>query len=157
MKISTCLSSAAAAAVTLAVASVAHATPNFPGALQKIASMPAAPACALCHAGGNGQRGNVTTPFGASMRARGLVANDEASLQKAYDTMTSDKVDSDGDGKLDVDELKAGTDPNTPEGTETITPKYGCVGRVAPSGGTSGGWLAAAALALAALRHRRRR
>jgi len=116
-------------AVVALTAASASATPNFPKAVQAKLSLGAEPACTLCHAGPT-QRGTVTTPFGASMRARGLVAYDEASLGRAIDALRGEKRDSDGDGKPDVDELTAGEDPNAGAGRAgddaAVVPEYGC-------------------------------
>ncbi|PZR07528.1 MAG: hypothetical protein DI536_27020 [Archangium gephyra] len=98
-------------------------TPNFPAKVAT-ASGGAAPACALCHAGGVTGRGTVTTPFGAAMRQRGLLANDDASFDTAWSAMTG--VDSDLDGVADVQELAAGTDPNGAQGGGIAAPEYGC-------------------------------
>lgn len=107
------------------VAAPAWATDQFPGVIQTRYSLAAAPACNLCHTNGITAVGTVTTPFGAALRAKGLVANDVASLNTALDALTTGMVDSDGDGVTDVAELMAGTDPN--------------VGAASGDGGTGGG------------------
>jgi hypothetical protein len=130
----------------------AGATPNFPGALQQDLSAPSAPDCSLCHTDGDqGGLGTVNTPFGKNMRARGLVAFDTSSLKTALDQMTTDNVDSAGDCLDDIDELKAGRDPDAPDPAGTCgdggagsggqpsetpsgaTPAYGCGGKIAPT------------------------
>lgn len=110
----------------LALPSLAGATSTFPTAIQAALTAKKAPDCGVCHAGGTTGRGTVTTKFGAAMMARGLVANDEASLTKALTAMETDKVDSDGDGVIDVDELRVGTDPNVAEGSGVSRLVYGC-------------------------------
>ncbi|APR81600.1 Hypothetical protein A7982_06949 [Minicystis rosea] len=120
-------------AILVAAPAIARATPNFPNALATHLDLAEAPACTLCHDGPT-QRGTVTTPFGTSMRARGLQAYDEMSLQNALDALSGEKTDSDGDGTSDVDELQKGSDPNVPEGGSAdggpvaipITAEYGC-------------------------------
>ena len=57
--------------------------------------------------------GSVVTPFAISMQAHGLTGSRD-SIPPALDGLRADKIDSDGDGKADVDELTADTDPNTP-------------------------------------------
>jgi uncharacterized protein (TIGR03382 family) len=143
------------ALVLLGAAPAALATPNFPGAIRANLGAVASPACAVCHAGGVTGRGTVTTPFGAAMRARGLVAYDETSLTAALAALTQDNVDSNGDGVADVDALKQGLDPNV-GGSSGPVPEYGCVGSVA--GGTHGAgvYAALAGVVLVALRRRRR-
>jgi MYXO-CTERM domain-containing protein len=102
----------------------ARATPGFPGAVQRILGATQAPPCAVCHAGGQTGLGTVTTPFGLAMRARGLAPGDEASLQTALTRLEADRVDSNGNGVLDVDELRAGSDPNAD--ASHPQPTYGC-------------------------------
>jgi uncharacterized protein (TIGR03382 family) len=81
--------------------------------------------------------GTVTTPFGASLRTRGLVMYDNGSLRKALTALNTERVDSDADGTPDTEELKAGQDPNTsdapsgpgeqPSGNDVLPePSYGC-------------------------------
>jgi hypothetical protein len=111
-------------ALLLGLPVVARATPTFPDAIQRALTAAQAPPCAICHAGGVTGRGTVTTAFGQAIRARGLVANDETSLGKALAQMEADRVDSNGDGVLDVDELRAGEDPNAGAGQVQVA--YGC-------------------------------
>lgn len=131
------------------VAPAAHATPTFPATLAAHLGLSSAPDCSLCHTA-TPQRGNVTTPFGTSMRERGLRAYDEASLRTALDALAAEKKDSDGDGAPDIDELKAGTNPNGGAG-ETIVPGYGC-GLVGRDSSRSAWWLVIASVGLVALR-----
>ncbi|CAN5365836.1 hypothetical protein BH09MYX1_BH09MYX1_10230 [soil metagenome] len=105
-----------AAGFVLLSATSAFATSNFPSTIRAKLTLSYDPACATCHSNGITGRGTVTTPFGKSMLARGLVASDESALDGALDKMITDKVDSDLDGVTDIDELKAGTDPNAKPG-----------------------------------------
>jgi hypothetical protein len=108
--------------LSLAVpAGAAHATQNFPPAIRRELGLSYTPDCSLCHVGAQ-RVGTVRTPFGTSMRARGLVFYDESSLRTALSALRAERTDSDGDGVGDIDELVAGTDPNRAAG-------------VAPSGG----------------------
>jgi hypothetical protein len=133
--------------------SAALASPSHPGTVQGKLMLSAAPQCLLCHEGSPGA-GTVKTPFGLSIRARGAQGGgDSASINAAIDKLIAEKVDSDRDCATDVDELKAGTDPNsgtlcadagppsTPPGTTEPPPppEYGCVANVssAPASGTS--------------------
>jgi len=110
----------------------AHASSSFPGAIKEHLALSTAPDCALCHRDGVTNEETATTPFARSMRTRGMVGNDAtAALTAAVDQMVRDKVDSDGDGVVDIDELKAGTDPNVSQkgdgGTDQVPkPEYGC-------------------------------
>ena len=157
---------AAAAALTL-IAVPARATPNFPSAVASHLGLATSPDCTLCHVGPT-QIGTVVTPFGTSMRARGLVLYDEKSLTTALDALAAERKDSDGDGTPDIDELRAGTDPNTagdgtgPAGTPAPDePRYGCGAHVAPSARAPGAivslMLASVFTALARRRARRQR
>jgi hypothetical protein len=71
------------------------------------------------------------------MKARGLRANDAASLTTALNQLVTDQVDSDHDGVTDVEELTVGSDPNLaaatsdggpPSGPMLPPPSYGCSG-----------------------------
>jgi hypothetical protein len=129
------------AAALVLYAQRALATPGFPGGIRTDLGLTYQPACSLCHADGITGRGTVTTPFGAAMRQRGLLAGDAQSLARALAAMDSDKVDSDGDGIPDIQALRAGLDPNIPGGTADVgqPPAYGCGARVAAGRGSSAG------------------
>lgn len=100
---------------------------GYPAEIQRHLSLSYAPKCELCHAGADG--GVVSTPFAASMKARGMRGGgDLAALDAALDAMAKDRVDSDGDGAIDVDELAYGGDPNVATHAEGSgpSPGYGC-------------------------------
>jgi hypothetical protein len=152
--------------VAVAFALDARATPNFPSALRIAESLASDPPCGLCHRGTPGV-GTVTTPFGISMRQRGLVMYDEATLRAALAAMRAEGVDSDGDGTPDLDELAVGTDPNVAAPTSSSEgggaptnkwigePVYGC-----SAGAKSAGldvWTALAVLGVLLPRKRRGR
>jgi len=140
------------------LAGAAHATPNFPGAIQRKLSATAPPACRVCHVDGITGLGTVNTPFGRNMRARGLEAYDEATLTTALDAMEREHVDSSGGrGTPDVEALRQGGDPNsTTAGTALREPDYGCSARFARRTGAAWGLLAALGVgALSALRRGR--
>lgn len=145
---------AAASAFVLLSASSALATSNFPTALRTKLTLTYDPQCATCHTNGITGKGTVNTPFGTSMRARGLVASDEAKLATAVDQMVTDKVDSDLDGVTDVDELKAGTDPNAKPGASSGV-GYGCNASGADPSSLAVGIGVAAALLMSRGRRRR--
>ena len=142
------IAAAAFAFAAFVIPRVASATPNFPDAIKTHLVLAAPPPCAICHNGGITGRGTVTTPFGKSMRAHGLVAFDETSLVSALDQLASGKVDSLGDGTVDIDDLKAGRDPNAPDGDgganvhvdTPVIPAYGCGAHVAPTNAAGDPW-----------------
>jgi hypothetical protein len=121
---------------TLTASRPASATPSFPDVIQAELGLATAPDCTLCHRGAP-RRGTVTTPFGRSARDRGLVADDDGSLRTALRRLEGERVDSDGDGTPDIEELRAGGDPNLlPDGsspTDELTPTYGCGAQIAPT------------------------
>lgn len=152
MRFSRCL---VVAAVIALLPRVASATPTFPEDIKSHLAAASAPACSVCHAGEQ-KRGTVTTPFGTAMRSRGLVAYDTNSLNTALDALGGEKRDSDNDGISDVDELKAGTNPNAAGqgGDDVPVPDYGCnVGRPARANAAFEGLL----IGLAAILFVRRR
>jgi hypothetical protein len=132
----------------IVVPKTAFATPNFPPAIQTQLSLAAPPDCSICHTDGDtGGKGTANTPFAQNMRSRGLVEFDTSSLTTALNEMESEHVDSAGDCLDDIDELKAGRNPNLPDPpgvcgdagapvTETPpsgpVPTYGCFGSISP-------------------------
>jgi len=146
------------AVVTTGVwASNAHAKDEFPGQIESdVPGVNYQVPCAVCHIKGNTGGSTPITPFALSLRDRGL-SGDRTSLSVALSRLAADGTDSDGDGVGDIDELKAGTDPNSSANADIATvqaPGYGC-GGTAPHG--EGGPGAAGALSLAWLLLRRRR
>lgn len=119
-----------AALSALLGARTAGATPNYPPEIKTHLMLVSQPPCAVCHQNGVTGLGTVTTPFGTSMRARGLQANNTGSLDTALDALSAEGTDSDGDGTGDIAELVAGSDPNTAGGSNAsaLTPTYGCGG-----------------------------
>jgi len=113
-------------AVSVLVGGLAHGSSIFPPEIRAHLSLSYTPACTLCHNTPSGGFGTVTTPFGQSMRARGLVAQNLGSLDTALDALAAEHTDSDGDGVGDIDELKAGSDPNVAGGGSATPPTYGC-------------------------------
>jgi hypothetical protein len=74
------------------------------------------------------------------MRSLGVVPFDEASLRAALTTDQAEHHDSDGDGDFDIDELRAGRDPNDGSAGQLPLPEYGCGASVAAWQATTGDW-----------------
>lgn len=147
-----------------AFASPALATPGFPTAIKSDLTLSYTPSCDLCHQGTQ-SNGTAVKPFALAMKDRGLKPADNTSLTAALQQMETDKVDSDGDGVTDIEEIVNKTDPNS-NGAATASPVYGCArstnesaatpaASVAPARAVWPGAIAIAAIA-AILRRRRR-
>jgi len=115
--------------VVLSAAGTASATPNFPGAIQRDLALNVPPPCTICHNNPSGGTGTVTQPFGIKMRSRGLVPEDEGSLQTALTALEAEKSDVNGDNVTDIQALRLGLDPN---GTVEEPASYGCGSSVTP-------------------------
>jgi hypothetical protein len=110
---------------------MAHAVERFPPAITRALQLTYEPPCSLCHLKANIDVVTVGTPFALSMRARGMTSGNVNEMTAALNALKTDRVDDDGDGVDDVDELIAGTDPNTPASStlrDRTDPSYGCGG-----------------------------
>jgi hypothetical protein len=66
--------------------------------------------CMSCHVKAMAKKGDAEiNPFGKDMMAKALV--DAKAAKKTFDYAKIEALDSDGDGKTNLDELKAGTNP----------------------------------------------
>jgi hypothetical protein len=66
--------------------------------------------CGSCHAKAMAKKGDAeVNAFGKDMMAKALI--DPKAEKKAFDYTKIEALDSDGDGKSNLDELKAGTNP----------------------------------------------
>lgn len=118
------LGSTALAAALLFTSSSALASSTYPGVIASKYSV-TAPQCTLCHNNPAGGSGTATQPFASTMTGKGLTGGSATDLLGTLlDASTSD---TDGDGVTDVDELKAGGDPNVSGGTPVEPPSYGCI------------------------------
>jgi hypothetical protein len=133
--------SIALAVAASAVSSYGQAKNQFPSEIRKdIPGMTRQPQCNLCHLDDKTGGGTVVTPFGWSMKARGLTGSTNT-VAPAIAQMIKDGVDSDGDGVTDIEELKNGTDPNSAADVylDETKPGYGC-GGTPPVGRGMAGW-----------------
>jgi MYXO-CTERM domain-containing protein len=164
------LGASLALAMALVVAPAA-ATPEFPKKIRDTLSLTYDPPCELCHEYGNTGIGSLRTPFGLTIRSYAVSGDDPQTLVTTLGQMKTDRIDSDGDGKLDVDELTGNptatppvppSNPNarapgdTPWPTSTI-PAAGCATSSSAGGADVPAWIAAGLVAgVFALRARRK-
>lgn len=145
-----------AATALVASTRAADAKPEFPRNIEKHLALGYEPGCSLCHDRASIGGSTVRTPFGLSMRAHGFKGG-KSDLLPALDALDAEKIDSDADGVDDVDELRRGSDPNSPaDAGAVVDPAYGCGARVA-RGRTRRSDAALLGAALVALAHRVRR
>jgi MYXO-CTERM domain-containing protein len=145
----------------LMTAPAALASGPYPADLQRHLDASAAPACNLCHQSPQGGD-TVVTPFGVAMKDQGLTGFGQTELlTAALDALEAEGTDSDGDGTGDIDELRAGRDPNVDDGDGggggggdvPPPPGYGFGCATAPAASSLVGLVVA--LGLAARRRRR--
>lgn len=143
----------------------ARASASFPPAIQSHLGAPTPiPACTVCHDTASGGSGTANKAFASTMKKNGLVAGDVASVNKALDAVATAKTDSDSDGTDDIDELKAGRDPSSPDcpdgGTQCASVSkiiYGCSSAGSDASASTGAALLALATVASMRRTRRRR
>ena len=115
----------------------AAATSSFPGVIRDTLGLDASPTCTVCHTTPGGGSGTATKPFAESLGAAGLQAFNNASLEAALAELEANGTDSDSDGVGDIDELRAGADPNGAGGAdggpepEPVQYGFGCTQGVA--------------------------
>lgn len=124
---------ALAALFGLGFAANAAAEPTYPEALEKRLALKCIPTCLLCH---TSPEGGASTVRGNDATELSIIVNDNLSesLLATLRPAALNKVmtaDSDNDGMIDIDELKAGRDPFTYGDTPICSPTYGCGARIA--------------------------
>ena len=126
-------------AVLASAPRVASATPSYPGDVQTHLGLGYTPPCTLCHTGAP-MTGSATSAFALAMKGKGLVPLNDPTVDTALNALEAAKIDSDCDGILDVEQIKAGRDPSTGvyiDGSGKTAPAdKGCAS--ASSGGGSG-------------------
>jgi hypothetical protein len=108
----------------------AFASRPYPVYLQQELTLPAKPDCILCHTTNLGGKDTATQPFGFSMSALGVGrGSSRGTVAAALADSEEQRIDSDGDGVIDIDEIRMGDDPNLGiDGARppTLIPKTGC-------------------------------
>lgn len=133
--------------------SAVGASETFPDTIKMVLAMPGPkPPCITCHDTEAGGSDMVNQPFGRRVMGYGLQGGDTQTLTGILGRMRDARDDSDGDSKSDIDEIKAGGNPNINDVTgeppdDYPPPVYGCRSSGARRGGTlaNGGWTIAAA------------
>ena len=122
----------------LALSNDAAASTTYPEELRKYLELAAivgpAPGCRVCHQDDVGGLKTATKPVGRALISAGAAGGNVPSFLAALETLDAEHTDSDRDGSADLDELRAGTDPNVAmdsEGTvipmeEIPLPQTGC-------------------------------
>jgi hypothetical protein len=120
--------------------------------------------CTVCHETIAGGADTVTKPFGRNLQQDyGVGGNDLPKFREALVQVTTNGLDSDGDGATDIEELSGGGNPNDkatlPGGFEPpVRAEYGCVGTIAGNTHSiDGAALTAAIIAALTLVFKRRR
>jgi hypothetical protein len=99
----------------------AQGSTGYPAELQSQLGLSYTPPCSLCHQGGDTDAGTVTTDFGTTMVAFGLMGgNDLASLDGALAGL-------EGEMSPFIGDLKDGVDPNNPTSGTVPSITYGCL------------------------------
>jgi hypothetical protein len=95
------------------ISTPAFASATFPPTIQADLGLASPPPCTLCHRNDLGGAGTVVSPFGRTLVNHfGLTSTNTDGLKGALAGDDAQHLDSDGDGVPDIDELRAGSDPN---------------------------------------------
>jgi hypothetical protein len=146
-------------AASMLVAGTLHASATFPDVVAQTLQLGSPPPCVVCHNTPLGGLGTADTPVGTYLRSRGVKGGDTGSLQGGLQATIGERHDADGDGVTDVDELKAGTDPNSAGHSDVPPIAYGCGAHIARDDQVGqAAWLVGmVVLALGCLRRPRKR
>jgi hypothetical protein len=112
----------------ISTAPTAKASPSYPPEIQNQLQLPSQPPCTICHTSNLGGTGTAVTKFAMAMKAAGLTGGSQTGLlDNALVTLEADPT-----GKIYIQDLKDGLDPNTGNAQPDVpTPKYGCGARIA--------------------------
>jgi hypothetical protein len=132
------------------VPSRVYALEDYAAAIADELDLDLKPHCSFCHARKDDYRA-TDTPFGDALKARGFSMRfGPRSLITALRTLDERNVDTDDDGVTDVDELRAGANPNDPTDAG-MPPPQGCSVGPRPASWPASwpsSWVVAAALLL---------
>src|SRR5690349_7929366 len=107
------------------VAVPGQARPEYPGEVQAVTGTECPPSCLVCH---------KLIEGGKNWNAFGLRVFPYSSNQRPWPeifaALKNPDVDTDGDGRLDISELEAGTNPAQAGNDVIVCPKYGCGARI---------------------------
>ena len=145
LSVTTRLRALSCAALLLGSFYAAHsgASASYPLVIKAKYGLAVAPECTVCHRDTVGGLGTVTRPFGLALISHyQLAPANVGSLEAALAGDEAEHLDSDADGVPDIDELRAGTNPNVgASGAEAAPnvplPETGCA-LGARSGGQAG-------------------
>lgn len=115
---------AALVACVLVCTSPVHALQDYADEIQRVLELPDKPSCLFCHA--RNDRGLATdTLFNRALKSRGFSRRlGLPSLRSAITSLDDMNTDSDRDGVGDIDELRAGANPN--DNTDAGLPPPDC-------------------------------
>ena len=119
----------------LTLASTALGKPEFVEPLEEATGAPCLPQCNICHASLSGG-GEPVQPFVESLERFGEIEGEDA-IKAAVALLEQQGVDSDGDGVGDIEEIRAGQDPNYAGDALICQPDVGCGAHIAPRPSTA--------------------